>query len=828
MLTGTAFLLTAEGYQPWVEEIDVLKALQLAHAGFEKSGVGVESFALDALALVKRTGLHLDATVASDAYTLLDQLWPEDVQARALMYIRWTDLVRSEFNDLDQSSRLLARAEAVIGEMRDQDLANQAKIEYRDQEVLIAIEAGLPDLAIGSSLQALVEAELGLSRAIQLEEEGQDPYLTTARINSWLDALRNRLAMAQALDRYDLLEETIQRARQHLGWQKLAKDYPLQRAIAELRFIHAYLRIQKAGVQPQPSPTGEELGEARLIELAAADSPLVDQPSEHRRAIRLLGDLRLEQGRYEEARSRYTRLLGDVPEGEAQRRFLGARMASLERLDAGGRKQYETAIANLEDAWISQLNDWAELPPSPSGFATLHFEAQMSTLEELALFDLSNAEPGLGVERCLERLSAQQAVGGLARRWQLKPPSVAELKQGILAPGRLVLAFQPGRDQSFVFWMDGDSSGYSQLPAYDELDRVRREFLVAISRSALEDSKVPLVSAAEEATGAFLPPAIGEAIARADAIWVAGLDGTGYVPIELLLGPDGLPLGLAHTVGYLPSLPAGVHLAGICQAPAPGTDVALVACADPGEATLGGFPGIQSLDFSSADADRWLGVYGPAAGSTYLQEEASLGAFGAVCREQPRLLQLLAHGVPHPELPIGRGLALAGAVPSGGGLWPEDLYAMSDSPPFVILTACGLWDAPTRRGEDGSTHLGGAFLAAGARCVLMSWADLGLEEARNVQADLHAALSSGASMERALLQARQACWNRAEWGPEAVQSLLVHAFGWPASKPFPELLGAKPSREGFSPLSFLATVPGVAGLLLLGFVVYRLSRKGLA
>ncbi|MEZ6019430.1 MAG: hypothetical protein R3F17_04805 [Planctomycetota bacterium] len=46
-------------------------------------------------------------------------------------------------------------------------------------------------------------------------------------------------------------------------------------------------------------------------------------------------------------------------------------------------------------------------------------------------------------------------------------------------------------------------------------------------------------------------------------VWIAGVDGIGYLPFELLDWGNGVPLGIDFEVGYLPSLPGAVALAAL-------------------------------------------------------------------------------------------------------------------------------------------------------------------------------------------------------------------------------------------------------------------------
>ncbi len=74
----------------------------------------------------------------------------------------------------------------------------------------------------------------------------------------------------------------------------------------------------------------------------------------------------------------------------------------------------------------------------------------------------------------------------------------------------------------------------------------------------------------------------------------------------------------------------------------------------------------------------------------------------------------------------------------------------------MILSACGSARGPLRLGADGVVSLGGAFLSAGARCVILSRFDLELGAVLALMQTLHERLAAGASPAEALRAARHA------------------------------------------------------------------------
>ena len=75
-------------------------------------------------------------------------------------------------------------------------------------------------------------------------------------------------------------------------------------------------------------------------------------------------------------------------------------------------------------------------------------------------------------------------------------------------------------------------------------------------------------------------------------------------------------------------------------------------------------------------------------------------------------------------------------------LWGE-LVEELRAPPVVTLIACGAGRGLVRRGDDGRSHLGNAFLRAGARAVLFGSLDLSYRTGLALDAHVHERLGAG-------------------------------------------------------------------------------------
>jgi hypothetical protein len=166
------------------------------------------------------------------------------------------------------------------------------------------------------------------------------------------------------------------------------------------------------------------------------------------------------------------------------------------------------------------------------------------------------------------------------------------------------------------------------------------------------------------------------------------------------------------------------------------------------------------------------------------------------------VLHFFTHGLRDPELERPAGLLLAADGIHGGRLWcgqAEDLAV----PPLVVLSVCGAGRGPVREGSGPVTHLGGAFLFAGADAVVHSHSDLYELPTLALMEVLHARLAAGDSPAEALRRARCALVEGGEWTDPYYHGLLrviglAHrpVFSAPAEAARP---GTTPAGEAASP-----------------------------
>jgi len=99
------------------------------------------------------------------------------------------------------------------------------------------------------------------------------------------------------------------------------------------------------------------------------------------------------------------------------------------------------------------------------------------------------------------------------------------------------------------------------------------------------------------------------------------------------------------------------------------------------------------------------------------------------------------------------------------------------APPLVVLTSCrsaGRW---MRRGEDGGTHFGGAFLGAGAQGVVLSYVDVSYGATLELMRHFHRRLREhGDPPAVALFHARRELARSSRF-PSVAQRGVVHVSG---------------------------------------------------
>ena len=107
--------------------------------------------------------------------------------------------------------------------------------------------------------------------------------------------------------------------------------------------------------------------------------------------------------------------------------------------------------------------------------------------------------------------------------------------------------------------------------------------------------------------------------------------------------------------------------------------------------------------------------------STFIGEQATREGLLDRRLDFASVLQITAHGhvMPGKERPAALVLR-SSAQPDDDGLLDCDEVEALHAPDTVVLSACEAARGEQRYGEDGLNNLGGAFMKAGASCVILS------------------------------------------------------------------------------------------------------------
>jgi hypothetical protein len=621
-------------------------------------------------------------------------------------------------------------------------------------EALVASELGAATESLGMTDSALAYLERadGLARAL---DEASGPAVWGANLVYRLNMAINR---EQERD-----VATLRRRLEESPWRDLLPPA----TAAQIRVRLAISRTTEAFRKLAPPGAGEE----ELAALVAGDLKV------HERliALRFLAQSRIDRGALEEGRAALeeARLLLDAtPESEpAHLHLLGLKARLLEQGGAARAELQGFLVEELRPAWERYLELGESLPMEEGGVSPLLFDWVRASLSRLLTLELAVDEEGRGAELAFAWLARLHAIGTFAREQGLAAPSTAEVRAALLAPGRGLLAYVPGRERSLVFALTLEEIRVLEAGPAFELDRAARTLEEALqaaigrpSPAAEERMELALSRASE----AFLPEGVRDLVRGWTSIVVVGLDDFGYVPFEALSLEE--PLGRTHAVLHEPSLPVGVWLAerGKALELPSGPVVLYLGNGDP---SLGGRPELAGFWL---EGER-LGVeafqrYGRA---YVVIEPAELDELAARLARAP-LATFLVHGVYDATRVRPAGILVAPEEPDGA--WFAEALEKPPAFPLAVIAACGTDRAPLRRGDDGRAHLRASFFRRGAACVATAALALELEATLDFQTAVHERLAAGDTVAEAFHAARRSARPEAH-GVTPVHAHLMHVFG---------------------------------------------------
>jgi len=501
---------------------------------------------------------------------------------------------------------------------------------------------------------------------------------------------------------------------------------------AALRWSDAAVRI--ADSLGDPDAEDEALEAQGAAREAAGRRSALDS---YRRAMALLESWR---GRL---------VLGDLRMGVADPR-LGAYEGAIRILVRDGRAADAFDVSERARARVLldlMAGREAAAPRSPDERLRARLRERFDALAHAAPADREARERE--VRALADTLAELERAGAADPRDAARHPAPATLdavQRGLLGPGHAMLAVFWGDRDVYGWWITAHAVRAARLGAADSLASLAEFLREAVEQPGRADP--PWTLAARRAFAAFLAPLRPAPVQ--DLLVLA--DGPlAYVPIEVLVpAPGAPPLGVTTRITYGPS--ASVLLA-LARTRAEPHARAVLAVGDPeppnGAAATMRTGTLAPLPFAAGEA-RGIAALFRRGADLLLGTAATRARWLALGPGRYRYLHFAAHARVDDLHPERTAILLA-----DGPLDVSDVRHLDLTADLVTLSACETALGRRVRGE-GVIGLPFAFLAAGARGVVVTLWRVRDREAADVMRDFYAALRTGASPADALLAVRRA------------------------------------------------------------------------
>ncbi len=610
----------------------------------------------------------------------------------------------------------------------------------------IHVEAALVAVELGRIDEALREIDAIRSAA----RDVQPPELARALLAEALFVEADARGM---LEQFSTIVELIDGNLDALG-----AAAPTRRALIDLQRANAVAQLVRRG--------DSRLDEAlQGLDAAAASRELALES--RIKALALAAEIALDVGLVAEANKRLSQARALLAEEQAElSKPGGAELAAVEaraefaERDDADEPARRVALERLRSAYLGFLDDWAAVERPPGGLGFLQQASRRSVISELCAAELQ-VDPGDdGVLAAFEHVLRAQACGSLALRLGAPRASLRAVQGRLLADGdHGMVVFVPGADRLHVFALDRERLACSEVPHYRALRARIRVFLEVLTEAttgdASESSESRVRWLLEESAGltaALVPPEVGTRLSSWSAVTFVGLDLLEGLPAEVLTFDREALLGETHAVDTLPSIPSGLAFERRVGTHSASEHLFLGAAGAP---AVGPAVGLVRFELSQAEQASLTAAYDPERTRVLLDARVTPQALMTGGLDDFRVVHLFAHGVYDPRRVRGATLALASSD-GGDGLFGCEEVERCSVGGLVILSACSAGLGPRRLGDDSLAHLGGAFLAAGARAVVLSRAKIELRSAVRGSTRLHARLAAGDSPAQAMRVARAA------------------------------------------------------------------------
>lgn len=660
-----------------------------------------------------------------------------------------------------------------------------------------ALGQALDDIALAHSIAQALEAG-GLrnslltyctSQRAQLEVELGLIELAFERLNALERAidLTTLDADPRSVHRVTITNAALAAA-QHARVLALTSDEALADATSTVR---AQLLVQRgiALTEMRRDEGGRAEPAEQVLRAALASAEIASTDADAAHAS--LADLALLERRWELAAEELAHFEGRTLPVELRARTT-ALATALALETAAPRERLEALREELSRALDANVEEWRSMERRPGGVGLWHYGSRRAPYSEWVRVCLVLDGSQAGLERALEPLLEAQSAGSLARALEAKA-NAAQVREELCRDGRGVLWIVPSNNRSHVFTLDTAGIEHHQAPGHDALVRLASAIsqcaaaalekgIRSNSLAQVEDSE--LRRAAAELAAALLSPSQRAKILGWRECLAVGADLAGDLPLALAVLDDGAPLGLRVPLVEAPSLPIAVALARRSRTRTLEGELELALVADPrlSEDARERYPKARELELSDAERARLQAGFDDERVRWFEREQASLAALADAQVHAARALVVLAHGV-FDSARRGDGerpsaLVLSPCEQSEDGVvWCADVERLR-APPLVELLACGAARGPLRLGDDAAGHLVGAFVLAGADCVLAARVDVERDVATRFARAFHTSLREQGRPSHALLAARRALAAApSESDPLAWAGLGLHGFG---------------------------------------------------
>lgn len=663
--------------------------------------------------------------------------WLADAAARARpgdVFLPWMLVLLAdnerELGLWDDSDAHLASARALVGDANEP--AAKALLGFWQRtRASLDIHLGLHE-----------RARAALDDAGRLASEIGDAVAARA-------TLEGRMKLAYASDDYDGLRE-IEKA-----WPSIsaaAGSSPEREKERECLLAAAYAEEERVAL----APTRERLEELERLS-ARGDIPITWRvqlglsAASHASFLGAHADARRMVAALDELLAASPASIADLPVYAAELSAMRMRIALDCPAPPPVAEERNAARERLEASFDAFLDVWSRAPVREGGIGFLHFTNRYVIASELvrAHLELSPRESRDG--DALGVLLRIQALGSLARQLEAPVCTVERVLARAVPEGHVALAYLPGRFQSHAFVIEGGRVTAVPIEPIARIDALRRAAVRDLTRQLRARGGDDRTW--QESLGALesaLAPAgpIREALSRARSLEIVGGESLGYVPFEAFELGSSRALGERCTVSYLPSFAVGAALDRAAAARTHLRSITFVALPENDAAELERH-GLAALPADSKVLEPLARGYGANVELFTAREATRLALEGA----HSTVLHVITHGLYDASRELPAGLLLARTPDAPAELWTEDV-ARWRAPTLVVLSACGPWRAPLRRGDDGRGNLAGALLARGASAVVTSYVDQELATTLAWSRVFHDELTRGCSVAEALRAAR--------------------------------------------------------------------------